>query len=98
MELPLLGTASLLLSEKSIKQDALYLSNNIANLSIFYKEKAGALGWFLMDLYLLVAVFLIVTLKDQGIRVAYIRPYSSSLGLIIIAFIIAAAIVGVPIR
>jgi len=42
--LPLLGTASLLLSEKPIKRDALYLSNNIANLSIFYREKAGALG------------------------------------------------------
>jgi len=30
--------------------------------------------------------------------VAYIRPYSGSLGLIIMAFIIAAAIVGVLIR
>ena len=39
-----LGTASLLLSEEPIKRDALYLSNNIANLSIFYGEKAGALG------------------------------------------------------
>jgi len=37
-------TASLLLSEKPIKRDALYLSNNIANLSIFYREKAGALS------------------------------------------------------
>jgi len=51
-----------------------------------------------MGLYLLVAVFLTVTLKDWGIRVACIRPYSSSLGLIVIAFIITAAIVGVPIR
>jgi len=31
-----LGTTSLLLSEKPIKRDALYLFNNIANLSIFY--------------------------------------------------------------
>ena len=44
MRLPPLGAASLLLSEESIKQDALYLSNNVANLSIFYGEKAGALG------------------------------------------------------
>ena len=92
-----LGTASLLLSEESIKQDALYLSNNVANLSIFYREKVGALGQFLMDLYLLVAVFLAVTLEDQGIRVVYIRPYSSSLGLIIMAFIITA-VVGIPVR
>jgi len=42
--LPLLGTASLLLSEKPIKQDALYSSNNVANLGIFYREKVGALG------------------------------------------------------
>jgi len=42
--LPLLGTASLLLSEKPIKRDALCSSNNVANLSIFYREKAGALG------------------------------------------------------
>jgi len=42
--LPLLGTTSLPLSEKPIKQDALCLSNNIANLGIFYGEKAGALG------------------------------------------------------
>jgi len=40
----LLGTASLLLSEKPIKRDALYLSDNIANFSIFYGEKVGALG------------------------------------------------------
>jgi len=40
----LLGITSLLLSEKPIKRDALYLSDNIANLSIFYREKAGALG------------------------------------------------------
>jgi len=44
MGLLLLETASLLLSKKPIKQDALYLSDNIANLSIFYREKAGALG------------------------------------------------------
>jgi len=60
----LLGTTSLLLSKKPIKRDALRLSNNIANLSIFYGEKAGALGQFLTGLYLLVAIFLIVTLKD----------------------------------
>ena len=40
----LLGTASLLLSKKPIKRDTLYLSNNIANLGIFYGEKVGALG------------------------------------------------------
>jgi len=62
--LPLLGTTSLLLSEKPIKWDALYSSNNIANLSIFCGEKAGALGQFLAGLYLPVAVFLTVTLKD----------------------------------
>jgi len=44
VELPPLGAASLLLSEESIKQDAFYLSNNIATLSIFYGEKASALG------------------------------------------------------
>jgi len=60
----LLGTASLLLSEKPIKWDALYLSNNVANLSIFYGEKVGALGQFLVGLYLPVAIFLAVTLKD----------------------------------
>jgi len=42
--LPPLGTTSFLLSEESIKQDALCLSNNIANFSIFCGEKAGALG------------------------------------------------------
>ena len=42
--LPLLGTASLPLSKKPIKRDAFYSSNNIANLNIFYREKAGALG------------------------------------------------------
>ena len=62
--LPPLRAASLLLSKESIKQDALYSSNNIANLSIFYGEKVGALGQFLTDLHLLVAVFLIVTLED----------------------------------
>jgi len=64
VELPLLGTTSLLLSEKPIKRDALYSSNNIANLGIFYGEKAGALGQFLIGLHLLVAIFLAVTLKD----------------------------------
>ena len=42
--LPPLGATSLLLSKESIKQDALYLSNNVANLSIFYRKKVGALG------------------------------------------------------
>jgi len=42
--LPLLGTASFLLSKKPIKWDALYSPNNITNLSIFYREKVGALG------------------------------------------------------
>ena len=64
MGLPLLGTTSLLLSEEPIKQDTLYSPNNIANLSIFYREKAGALNQFLIGLYLLVAIFLTVTLKD----------------------------------
>jgi len=40
----LLGTASLLLSKEPIKWDALRSPNNIANLSIFYREKVGALG------------------------------------------------------
>jgi len=40
----LLGTTSLLLSKKPIKRDALCLSNDIANLGIFYGEKVGALG------------------------------------------------------
>jgi len=62
--LPLLKTASLLLSEKPIKRDTLCLFNNVANLNIFYREKAGALGQFLIGLYLLIAVFLTVTLKD----------------------------------
>ena len=44
MGLLLLRTVSLLLSEESIKWDALCLPNNIANLSIFYREKVGALG------------------------------------------------------
>jgi len=44
VELPPLETASLLLNKKSIKRDNLYLSNNIANLSIFYRDKVGALG------------------------------------------------------
>ena len=92
MGLSLLGTASLLLSKEPIKQDALCSPNNIANLSIFYREKAGALGQFFTDLYFLVAVFLTVTLEDQGIKVAYIRPYSCSLGLVVVA------IVGVLIR
>jgi len=42
--LPLLRTTSLLLSKKPIKWDALRSSNDIANLGIFYGEKAGALG------------------------------------------------------
>jgi len=42
--LPLLGTASLLLSEKPIKRDALCSSNDVANFSIFCGEKVGALG------------------------------------------------------
>jgi len=42
--LPLLGTTSLLLSEEPIKQDALRSPNDVANLSIFCREKAGALG------------------------------------------------------
>jgi len=96
--LPLLRTASLLLSEKPIKRDALYSSDDVANLSIFCREKVGALGQFLAGLYLPVAVFLAVTLKDWGIGVACIGPYSSSLGLIIMAFVIAAAVVGVPVR
>jgi len=58
------GTTSLLLSEEPIKQDALYSPDNIANLSIFYREKAGTLGQFLADLHLPVAIFLAVTLKD----------------------------------
>jgi len=40
----LLGTASLPSSKEPIKRDALYSPNNIANLSIFCGEKAGALG------------------------------------------------------
>jgi len=44
VRLLLLGTIGLLLSEKPIKRDAIYLFNNIANLSIFYREKVGALG------------------------------------------------------
>ena len=64
MGLLLLKTTSLLLSEKPIKQNAFCLFNNIANLSIFYREKAGTLGQFLAGLYLPVAIFLTVTLKD----------------------------------
>jgi len=62
--LPLLGTASLPSSEEPIKRDALRSPNNIANLSIFCGEKAGALGQFFTDLHLLVTIFLAVTLKD----------------------------------
>jgi len=40
----LLEITSLLLSKKPIKWDAFCLSNNIANFSIFYREKVGALG------------------------------------------------------
>jgi len=96
--LPLLGTISLLLSEKPIKWDALCSSDNVANLGIFYGEKVGALGQFFMGLYLLVVIFLAVTLKDWGIRVACIGPYSGSLGLIVVAFVVAATVVGVPVR
>jgi len=42
--LPLLGTASLLLSEEPIKWDALYLPNDVTNISVFYREKVGTLG------------------------------------------------------
>ena len=97
MGLPLLRAISLLLGEESIKQYTLYSPNNIANFSVFYRKKVGALSQFLADLYLLVAVFLMVPLEDQGIKIIYIRSYSSSLGLIIMAFI-TAALVGVPIR
>jgi len=44
VRLPLLGTASLLLSKEPIKWDALCSPNNVANLSIFCGEKVGALG------------------------------------------------------
>jgi len=64
VRLPLPGTASLLLSEKPIKRDALRSSDDVANLSIFCGEKAGALGQFLAGLYLPVTIFLTVTLKD----------------------------------
>ena len=50
-----------------------------------------------MDLYFLITIFLTVSLKDLGIRVIYIKPYNSSLGLVIVAFIITI-LVGVPIR
>ena len=97
MGLLFLRAISLLLGEESVKQCTLCLPNNVANFSIFYRKKAGTLGQFLTDLYFSVAVFLIVSLEDQGIRVIYIRPYGGSLGLIIIAFIIAV-LVGVPIK
>jgi len=38
------GATSLLLGEESVKQCTLYSLNNIANLSIFYRKKAGALS------------------------------------------------------
>ena len=50
-----------------------------------------------MDLHLLVAVFLTVSLEDWGIRVTCIKPYSGSLGLIIVAFIITI-LVGVSVK
>ena len=50
-----------------------------------------------MDLHFPVAIFLAVFLEDWGIRVTCVRPYSSSLGLIVVAFIIAV-LVGGPIR
>ena len=45
-----------------------------------------------MDLYLLITIFFVVSLKNQKIKIKYIKPYSGSLGLIIIAFIIVALI------
>ena len=50
-----------------------------------------------MDLYFLVAIFLTVFLEDWGIRVIYIKTYNSSLGLIVVAFIIIT-LVRVPIK
>ena len=45
-----------------------------------------------MDLYFLITIFLTVSLKDWGIKVIYIKPYGSSLGLVIMAFIIIALV------
>ena len=97
MGLLFLGAISLLLGEESVKQCTLYLPNDVANFSIFYRKKADTLSQFFADLYLLVIIFLTVSLEDQGIKIIYIRPYSSSLGLIIMAFIIAV-LVGVPVK
>ena len=44
MGLPLLGAISLLLGKKSVEWGTLYVPNNITNLSIFIRKKAGALG------------------------------------------------------
>ena len=92
-----LRTISLLLGEESIKQYTLYSPNDVANLNIFYRKKVGALGQFFTDLYLPVAVFLAVSLEDQGIKIIYIKSYSGSLDLIIMAFIITA-LVGVSVK
>ena len=67
MGLLLLGAISLLLGEKSIKWGTLYMLNNITNLGIFTRKKAGTLGWFLVDLHLLVVIFFIVSLKTRKI-------------------------------
>ena len=40
----LLGAISFLLNKKSIKSYTLYLPNNIANFSIFYRKKLDALN------------------------------------------------------
>ena len=50
-----------------------------------------------MDLYFLITIFLTVSLEDWGIKIIYIKPYSSSLSLIIVAFIITT-LVGVPVK
>ena len=44
MGLLFLGATSFLLGKESVEWYTLYLPNNIANLSIFYKKKAGTLG------------------------------------------------------
>ena len=44
MELLLLGAISLLLSEESVKWGTLCTPNNITNLGILPRKKAGALG------------------------------------------------------
>jgi len=42
--LPLLGATSLPLGEESVKRCTLYSPNNVADLSIFRRKKAGALS------------------------------------------------------